>query len=91
MSIAALSTDDRDKLARIGVVTRSSSDVQEERMEAEVEEDDDLGDIEEVGEIVEEEDVGKEGGAEDGGYGFHDGEEGAGLRGAVGRAEKKGK
>lgn len=47
MSLAALSLDDRDKLARIGVVTHASSDGQDE-----LDEEEDLEVVEEVGEIV---------------------------------------
>lgn len=66
MSLAALSLDDRDKLARIGVVTHASSDGQDE-----LDEDEDLEVVEEVGEII-------DGGDEKDGGG---GKKGAGAKG----------
>lgn len=64
LSLASLSLDDRDKLARIGVVTRASGDLPEGD---EDEDDDDDGEEEELEEL--EEEAGGGGGSSGGGGG----------------------
>ena len=87
MSLAALSLDDRDKLARIGVVTRSSSDVQEEDVADHgdgVGGEDDLEDIEEVAEVGDDDVRGSAGNYDIEGYGVDAGRGGKGKGGAGG-------
>lgn len=81
LSLAALSLDDQDKLARIGVVTHAATDVHEEQ-EEEYEDDDEDDEEEEEDEHEEAEDEGGSGtDRRGGGGGGREGKTGGGKGG----------